>query len=212
MSAKSGIVANGILISLILRWSRARRPNLTQATPADTAQPRRSSAELDAFLAEDLACNAGDWKTGNTATHRLYLNNTPDTTWTASILSGDDETVWRRIHSKFDDGARDEISDTLYRRSDCKKLRWVFNGVEREVPPGANYELVSTEWRDVTVPAGSYRVICVQTKYQAFRFSRCFNPAETVMEGRIAQRIEKPGSMVILTELMSFKRGRSAKR
>ncbi|MEK6706294.1 MAG: hypothetical protein AABZ06_10940, partial [Bdellovibrionota bacterium] len=97
--------------------------------------------------------------------------------------------------------------DMLINKADGKVLKLIVNGKEQAVPDD-KIEIISQDYAEVTVPAGTFKTVHVIAKTKQIPTLEVWlNPREVVLEGTIKQIATTTFNIDIKMELTSFKRG-----
>ncbi|MGK5084904.1 hypothetical protein WDW37_16575 [Bdellovibrionota bacterium FG-1] len=124
-------------------------------------------------------------------------------TMVKSVTQDDGATIW--ITQNMDLMIQKQKVEMQMNKADGKILKMIVNGKEQQIPDD-KVEIISQDYADVTVPAGTFKAIHIVAKTaQAPHIEIWANPRDTVMEGTLKQAITTQG-MDIVMELTTFKR------
>ena len=152
-------------------------------------RPVLSAAQLsDALLSQALdlidPTDLIRWKVGDTAEYDVSVGSFGKMgTMKKFVASEEKGAIWMRQEVKL--SFQNEVIEVLLSREDGTVLKMRRNGKDEPVPNDP-LEIISTEYADVTVPAGTFRVLYVVAKNkQVSKIELWLNPQETVMDGSI---------------------------
>ena len=145
-----------------------------------------------------------DWKVGDRMDYKISAQGMPSVgTLVKEVTSDEGEAIWFRQTISLI--GRTEVIDILIRKSDAKVLKVVRNGREEQIPDDKP-EIISSEYADVTVPAGKFRCLYVIAKTkQVERLESWINPSDTATDG-VLKQVMPTGFVTLTFELTSFKR------
>lgn len=99
-----------------------------------------------------------------------------------------------------------DVTEILINRADAKILKMIHNGKE-EAMPTDEIEIISQEYTDITVPAGTFNVIHVTAKSPKIsKIEIWANPRDIVMEGTAKQAVAAQFGEIVMV-LTKFQRG-----
>lgn len=145
-----------------------------------------------------------NWKVGDTASFNVLAGSFGNIgTMVKSVTKDEGTAIW--LLQDMNLMVQKQKAEALINKADGKLLKLIVNGQEQQIPNDP-IEVISQDYADVTVPAGTFKAIHVIAKSkQASKIEVWMNPRDTVMEGTIKQIMET--SMMPLTlELTSFKK------
>jgi len=122
-----------------------------------------------------------------------------------SVTKDEGNALWMRQEMHL--MSQNEIIDALIDRANGKILKLIRNGQETQIPDD-QIEIISQEFTQVTVPAGTFDALHVIAKTkQISKLEIWANPPQTVMDGSLKQ-IMPTGFMTLTMELTAFQRGK----
>ena len=114
------------------------------------------------------------------------------------------DTIW--LHQEIDLKFQKQIVDVQMSRVDGHIIKMIQDGKEIQVP-NDKLEVISQDYGDVTVPAGTFAAVHIVAKTaQVSKIEIWANPADTVMDGALKQIMATQIGELTL-ELTSFKHG-----
>lgn len=144
-----------------------------------------------------------NWKVGDTANYNLTMSFLKGK-MVESVTSDEGKAIW--VRQAMDLMIQKEVIDILINKADGKILKMLRNGQEMQVP-NDKITIISQEYTEVTVPAGTFKCIHVVAKSEQMpKIEIWANPQATVMEGNLKQ-IATTQMGEILLELTSFAHG-----
>jgi hypothetical protein len=165
-------------------------------------------AEITQSVAMATRLNRADlinWKVGDSSVMNMIITGIKLGTLTKTASSEEGAALWVTQEIKI--LGQKQVVGILINRADGKILKTIINGKEQpasDEPDGL--EIVSQEYTEVTVPAGTFKVIHLVARSESIpRLELWANPKEIVMDGTAKQAIATAGSHVML-ELASQKR------
>lgn len=151
--------------------------------------------------------NLINWNVGDTANYQVTLAAFGNVgTVVKSVESTDDtqNAVWVKTVETLQ--GQTDTTETLMSRTDGKILKLVHNGQEEAIPD-TNVQVVSQDYTQVTVPAGTFKAVHVVVNAQGVNGIEVWmNPKDTVMDGTLKQLIPTQFGTADL-ELTSFVHG-----
>jgi hypothetical protein len=119
-----------------------------------------------------------------------------------SVTKEEGNAIWVKQDAKL--MTQNEVMEMLISRVDGKVLKLIHNGKEEAVPED-KIEIISQDYTEVTVPAGTFKAIHIVAKTKQVDHVEVWaNPRDTVMDGTLKQTMKMQG-IDIVTELTSFK-------
>jgi hypothetical protein len=146
-----------------------------------------------------------NWKVGDTASYDVKVGSFGKLGTSKKFVAKDEGTaLW--IEQHMDLMIQKQKIEILINKADGKVLKTIVNGKEQNTPEDP-LEIISQDYEEVTVPAGTFNAIHIIAKTkQIERIEVWANPRDTVMDGALKQAVKAQG-MDIVMELTSFKRG-----
>lgn len=146
-----------------------------------------------------------NWKVGDTLTYDVTVGSFGKMgTSTTSVTKDDGATIW--MEENMDLSIQKQKVEMQINKADGKVLKTIVNGQEQTTPQDP-IEIISQDYVDVTVPAGTFKAIHIVAKSKQIDHVEVWaNPRDTVMEGTLKQVITTQG-MDITMALTSFKHG-----
>ena len=171
------------------------------ATSPAKAQYEFSATEMQA-LSTVSPLDLINWKAGDTMNYQISMLFGKGT---MAKSVGNDENGGVCVHQEINLMGQGQTADILISRADGKILKMLQNGKEVQVPDD-KIEVISQDYADVTVPAGTFSSIHIVAKSkQVSKIEMWANPSQTAIDGAIKQIIATTfGNMTL--ELTSFKR------
>jgi hypothetical protein len=145
-----------------------------------------------------------NWKVGDTANFDVKVGSFGKLgTSVKSVTKDEGAALW--VTQTMDLMVQKQKIEILINKADGKVLKTIVNGKEQNQPED-EIEIISQDYVDVTVPAGSFKAIHIVAKSKQIDHIEVWaNPRDTVMEGTLKQAVTAQG-MDIVMELTSFKR------
>jgi hypothetical protein len=101
--------------------------------------------------------------------------------------------------------SQNEVIEIQLNKADGRILKMLRNGQEQAIP-NEKIEVISQDFTDVTVPAGTFKAIHIVAKTEKVsKIEVWSNPRDTVMDGTLKQ-IVATGFMDLTTSLTRFNR------
>ncbi|MBU6374807.1 MAG: hypothetical protein KGQ59_02320 [Bdellovibrionales bacterium] len=168
------------------------------ATPA---RADLTSLELQA-LSTVTPLDLINWKVGDTMSYQLSMVFGKGT-MVKSVNKDEGTALW--LHQDINIMGQNQTADVLINKADGKILKMIQNGKEVQIPDD-KVEVISQDYADVTVPAGTFSSIHIVAKTkQVSKIEMWANPSETALDGALKQIMATTfGNMTL--ELTSFKR------
>ena len=144
-----------------------------------------------------------NWKVGDRADYKLSASGMNLGTMVKTVAKEEGAAIW--LHQEINAMGQKQTVDVLMNRADAKIVKYIVNGKEEQVP-NDKIEIISQDYAEVTVPAGTFKAVHVLAKSEKIKKLEVWaNPRDTVMEGTLKQYVEG-GMLPITAELTSFKR------
>ena len=125
---------------------------------------------------------------------------------TKEVTSDEGDSLWVRQEAKLMN--QNEVIEMLISKSDGQVLKLIRNGKEEEVPK-SDLEIISQDYTEVTVPAGTFDAIHIVANTKDIKNLEVWaNPSLVVMDGTLKQIIPT-GLFTLTAELTSFTAGSS---
>lgn len=169
-------------------------------------------AEIPSLGTQDIVAltqvaplNLINWKVGDRMEYQVsmgFLGKFGAMTKFVDREEGD--TIW--LHQEIDLKFQKQIVDVQMSRVDGRIIKMIQDGKEVQVP-NDKLEVISQDYGDVTVPAGTFAAVHIVAKTaQVSKIEIWANPADTVMDGALKQIMATQIGELTL-ELTSFKHG-----
>ena len=153
--------------------------------------------------------NLINWTVGDTANFDVTLGAIGKVgTMKKSVTKADDaqNAIWVRTEANL--AVQKDTTDILMSRADGSILRFVRNGKEEAVPEN-DIEIISQEYTEITVPAGTFKAIHIVADTKDVKGIEVWaNPRDTIMEGTLKQVVPSQFGKLEIS-LTSFKKGDS---
>ena len=145
-----------------------------------------------------------NWKVGDRMNYKLTVGGFVEGTMNKAVTEDTGKTLW--IEQIMDVlGQKNEVKIEI-NKEDGTVVKMIVNGEEQEAPTG-EIEIISQEFTKVTVPAGTFECVYIKAKTEEVESIELWaNPAETVMDGALKQKMNT-GMVDITMELLSFEKG-----
>ncbi|MCM2322312.1 MAG: hypothetical protein NDJ90_03520 [Oligoflexia bacterium] len=162
------------------------------------------SPEVLSAMATTVPFNLINWKVGDQATYDVSAGAFGKMgRMTKEVTREEGNAIW--INQAIDLGFQKEVVDILLDRAEGKVLKMIRNGKEEAIP-NDKIEIISQDATEITVPAGTFKVIHIVAKSQKVsKIEVWANPRDTVMDGTVKQ-LMVTDFMDLIMELVSFKR------
>ncbi len=159
-------------------------------------------ALMSSLLSNIVTQNAIDWKVGDKQTYNVAASQFGKLgTMTKTVTKDEGTALWVRQNINL--SIQKEVLDVLYNKADSKVLKMLRNGKEQQLPDDT-IEIISQDYTDITVPAGTFKSIHIVAKSkQVSHLEVWANPRDTVMEGTLKQAVSTQGIDIVM-ELTSF--------
>ena len=120
-----------------------------------------------------------------------------------SVTKDEGTAIW--VTNSADLMGQKQVVEALINKADGKILKLIQNGQEQQIPDDP-IEIISQEYTEVTVPAGTFKAMHVVAKSkQVEKIEIWANPTATAMDGAVQQIIStQMGDMTM--KLTSFKK------
>ncbi len=168
--------------------------------PAALTQAQINAITLGNVRASDVI----NWKVGDNANYQVSAGSFGKLgTMSQSVTKDEGAALWVKTETKLT--IQNDTAEMLLNKADGKVLKYVHNGKEEQLPDD-KIEIISQDYADVTVPAGTFKSIHIVAKTaQVPKVEIWANPRDTVMSGMIKQVMNTQG-IDIAVELTDFKR------
>ena len=179
---------------------------LNRPAHANNEAFRLSCSILNQTLETTSVLNLIDWKVGDKMDYQVLAGGFGKIgTMIKSVTKDEGNALWMRQEMHL--MSQNEIIDALIDRANGKILKLIRNGQETQIPDD-QIEIISQEFTQVTVPAGTFDALHVIAKTkQISKLEIWANPPQTVMDGSLKQ-IMPTGFMTLTMELTAFQRGK----
>jgi hypothetical protein len=146
-----------------------------------------------------------NWKVGDTLAYDVTVGSFGKMgTSTTSVTKDEGATLW--MEEDMNLSIQQQKVEIQINKADGKVLKTIVNGQEQTTPDDP-IQVISQDYVDVTVPAGTFKAIHIVAKSKQIDHVEVWaNPRDTVMEGTLKQVITTQG-MDITMALTSFKHG-----
>ena len=171
-----------------------------------------TSARAEALSAQEMeglfqlsGLNLINWKVGDRMDYQVSVGMFGKIGSMLKTVSKDEGTaLW--VHQEIDLKFQKQVVDMLINKADGKVLKLIQDGKEAQIP-NEKLEVISQDYGEVTVPAGTFDAVHIIAKtQQVSKIELWANPAATVMDGALKQ-IMATQIGEIKMELASFKAG-----
>lgn len=145
-----------------------------------------------------------DWKVGDRADYKISISGLPFGGSSYKEVTKDEgAAIW--VTQEVNLLIQKQKIEMLLNKADGQILRMIQDGKEVAVPQD-EIEIISQEYGDVTVPAGTFKAIHITANTSQVKNVEIWvNPKDTVMDGSLKQVIPQQ-NMKITMELTSFKK------
>ena len=141
-----------------------------------------------------------DWKVGDEANYNIS-SLLGKGTMKKGVTRDEGTGLW--VKQELVLGATHDTTEILINKADAKILKMIHNGKEEPVPD-QKIEIISQDYGQVTVPAGTFKALHVVAKTpKVNKIEIWVNPNETCMEGMLKQ-VANMGFISLTLELTSF--------
>lgn len=170
------------------------------------AVPAKADFEFNATEMQALSTVAPldliNWKVGDTMNYQISMMFGKGT-MVKSVSKDEGAALW--LHQDINLMGQGQTADVLLSKADGKILKMLQNGKEVQIPDD-KIEVISQDYADVTVPAGTFSSIHIVAKSkQVSKIEMWANPSQTAIDGALKQIMATTfGNMTL--ELTSFKR------
>ena len=170
---------------------------------AGPAQADERNLSLETILTAVAPFDVINWKVGDTASYKVSIASFLNGTMVKSVSKDEGTSLW--VKQDLDLSIQKQVIEMQLNKADGKVLKVLINGQEQQIP-NDKVEVISQDYVDVTVPAGTFKAIHIVAKAGGKNVEVWANPRDTVMEGTLKQIADTGmvGNMVM--ELTSFKR------
>jgi hypothetical protein len=145
-----------------------------------------------------------NWKVGDNAQYDIKVGSFGKMgTMTKAVTKDEGASIW--VTQDMNLTIQKQKIEMQINKADGKVLKTIVNGQEQALPDD-KVEIISQDYTEVTVPAGTFKAIHIVAKTKQVDHVEVWaNPRDTVMEGTLKQAMTAQG-MDIVMELTSFKR------
>ncbi len=177
----------------------------SHATIDEQASQPLSLTELTTFLGDVSPLDLIHWKVGDTMEYGISLGGNGNLgTMSKSVFKDEGAALWIRQQMKL--MTQNENIEILINKADGKVLKLIRNGQEQQIPDD-KIEIISQDYTQVTVPAGTFDVLHIVAKTkQVSKIELWANPQAVVMDGVVKQSMAT-GFGEIVMNLTRFKQG-----
>ena len=193
-----------LILSVVLAVSSAARAESVSSVVASSAA---APSAIHQLVLQDFAATAIDlikWKVGDSTTYDIELGQFGELgTMLKAAFKEEGKAIW--VRNSADLGAQKDVTEILVNRADGKILKMIRNGKEEEVP-NDEIEIISQEYTEITVPAGTFECLHVVAKSkQTEKMEIWANPQAVSLDGTLQMSIETQFGEMIL-KLTQYKR------
>ncbi len=175
------------------------------------SSPFANANDLNDLILQKLTLTLQDaenlinWKVGDEMNYNVSLGAFGQIgTMNKSVTKDEGAALW--IKQALSLSGMQDTSEILINKADGKILKMIHNGQEQPVP-NEEIEIISQDYTNVTVPAGTFDVIHVVAKTkQVKRMEIWSNPVKTVMDGAVKLAVAAQFGEIVM-ELTGFKHG-----
>ncbi len=169
---------------------------------------RAESALIDTLnqtLVQQSQLNLIDWKIGDSMAYNIKAFGSNMGTSTKTVTREEGNALW--MEQSMAMMGQNQKVEALIDRASGKILKYIVNGKEQSVPDDA-LEIISQDYADVTVPAGTFKSIHIVAKSKSIQKLELWaNPSETCMDGALKTIVKSSQLPVEITlELTTFRR------
>ncbi|MFN7686080.1 MAG: hypothetical protein ACK5QT_11800 [Oligoflexia bacterium] len=156
-------------------------------------------------LSQQTTINMINWRVGDRMDYQVSIGMFGKIGAMFKTVTKDEGTaLW--IHQEVDLKFQKQVVDMLLNKADGKILKLIQDGKEVQVP-NDKLEVISQDYGEVTVPAGTFDAVHIIAKTQQIsKIELWANPAETVMDGGLKQIMETQMGKITM-ELVKFSKG-----
>lgn len=160
---------------------------------------------LNHALLQQSTLNLIDWKIGDSMAYNIKVFGSNMGTSTKAVTREEGNAIWMEQSMAL--MGQNQKAEALIDRATGKILKYIVNGKEQTVPDEA-LEIISQDYVDVTVPAGTFKSIHIVAKSESIQKMELWaNPSETCMDGALKTIVKSSQLPVEITlELTSFRR------
>lgn len=175
--------------------------SFSQASFAQPINIMEVQMQAAAIIPADLI----NWTVGDTANYDVSAGAFGKVgTMVKAVTKDEGKALW--VQQDMDLQFQKQKVEILIQKSNGQILKMLLDGKEQKIPD-QNIEIISQDYTDITVPAGTFKVLHIVAKTKDIsKLEIWANPKETVMDGAVKQTVAT-GLVDITTELTSFKRG-----
>jgi opacity protein-like surface antigen len=143
-----------------------------------------------------------NWKVGDTAQYDVTVGSFGKMgTMVKSVTKDEGTSIWMEENMNLT--VQQQKVEVQINKADGKVLKTIVNGQEQTTPDDP-IQVISQDYVDVTVPAGTFKAIHIVAKTkQVDHIEVWANPRDTVMDGTLKQDMTTQG-MDIVMALTSF--------
>jgi hypothetical protein len=143
-----------------------------------------------------------NWKVGDTAKYDVSAGSFGKLgTSVKSVTKDEGAALW--ITQDMNLAIQKQKVEILLNKADGKVLKTIVNGQEQNAPNDP-IEIISQDYVDVTVPAGTFKAVHIVAKTAKIDHIEVWaNPRDTVMEGTLKQEMTMQGINIVMA-LTSF--------
>ena len=141
-----------------------------------------------------------DWKVGDSANYDITGGPFGKMgTMTKAVTKEEGETLW--LKQELNLMSQHEVIEIQLNRTDGTILKIIRNGKEEKIPDD-KLEIISQEYVDVTVPAGTFKSLHIIGKTKQIKSLELWaNPQDTCMEGTLKQIVD--ASLIKMTFVLT---------
>jgi hypothetical protein len=178
---------------------------LLAAGAATSARAEILSAQEMEGLFQLSGLNLINWKVGDRMEYSVSVGMFGKIGSMIKTVSKDEGTaLW--VHQEVDLKIQKQVVDMLINKADGKILKLIQDGKEAQIP-NDKLEVISQDYGEVTVPAGTFDAVHIIAKtQQVSRIELWANPAATVMDGGLKQIMDTQMGKIVM-ELLKFAAG-----
>jgi hypothetical protein len=175
------------------------------ASAATVTAQQMNQIAVQTALASIHPADLINWKVGDTNTYSVTIGSFGALGSMVNSVTKDEGTaIW--LHEELNLMVQKQTVDTLINKADGKVLKILVNGQEQQIPDN-DIEIISQDYTEITVKAGTFKVIHVVAKSsQVDHIEIWANPRDIPIDGAAKESMSMQfGDMVM--ELQSFTRG-----
>ena len=177
---------------------------VVQPSFANEPQTLTQDVQLQLMLSSITPLDLINWKVGDQAQYDVKAGSFGKLgTMTKAVTKDEGTAIW--VTQNMDLMIQKQKVEVLMNKADGKVLKMIVNGKEQAAPTD-EIEIISQDYTEVTVPAGTFKAIHVVAKTKQVEHLEVWaNGRDTVMEGTLKQTMKAQGTDIGM-ELTSFKR------